>query len=138
MAQENKRSNKKWYAWTDIPLKPKIDPKTNHITDRPLIGAGKAVSLSILGVDQEEFDKLVRERVIRSTPMPEGIKRYEAPKQTMLRKAREMMEEAERGGQAEVDAFDNANDENNDDGDPNAPDGETEEERLVRLGMEAS
>lgn len=142
---------RKGIAWTEITLRPTVDPESKAIVAKPSVKAGEKVTPELLGITNAEWDLLVRERIIRSKPYPSNIKRHEAPKQAMLRLARELTEEAERGGDADEEfadermdgvvdnGDDNEDDENehddddDDDSDPFAD--ESDEERLIRLGM---
>lgn len=138
-----KRERKKTgIAWTEITLRPTVDAKTGAIMQKPSIKAGEKVTPEILGIGEREWETLVAERIIRSKSYPSGIKRHEAPKTALLRMARELAEEAEKGGTDEdMYADERMDTEPDDDDDDDEPDinalqeGESEADRLIRLGM---
>lgn len=89
---------KKYYAWTPILLTPDVDPDSKtHKLPIPKVQVGEEVNPSKLGVDQDEFNKLIEHGVVRTTPYPD-VSREESPKQSMMRKARLELAIAEAGG----------------------------------------
>jgi hypothetical protein len=61
-----------------------------------IVNPGDKVSASDLGVDKDEWDKLVDEGVVRTDKFPE-VKGSETPSQAYLREAQEGMDKARAG-----------------------------------------
>lgn len=136
-----RKTKKEGIAWAEITLRPAVDAKSGAVLAKPTVKAGTKVTPELLGIGDAEWDVLVAEKIIRSKQYPTDIKRHEAPKTAMLRKARELAAEAEAGGTSDDMYADERMDEIDDDDDDDEPDvnalqeGESEEDRLIRLGM---
>ena len=142
MGKDNK---KVWYAWTEITLTPEVTPPVRpgdlgHIVSYPMIKPGARVTPEILGISNNEFNKLIREKAIRSRPYPR-VKTNESPKNALLRERREAIESIERGEDF-IDAleddsdFDDITGVNTNDDDTDVSQGfANDAERLARLGL---
>lgn len=105
---------KKWFSWTTIPTKPTVDAKTGAMLNKPVVKPGAEVTPTTLGITESEFDSLIVNGVIRSTPYPK-VGRYTPPKQQLLADARAAMELAQVGGGVD-DPYDEPVDEDTNDG----------------------
>ena len=88
--------NKKWYAWTKMPIGVTQDTK-GIITSRKFIEVGEEVTPEKLKIKMDEFDNLIRIGTVRSSQYPK-TQTYEAPKRAQMRQALEAQRLAESGG----------------------------------------
>lgn len=64
------------------------------LTEDGTIPVGETVTRAKLGVDQEEYDLIKASGAIREKPYPKGIGAFESPRELVLRKIRELVEDA--------------------------------------------
>lgn len=96
-AGEPVESGKDWYAWTDINYGAEVDAN-GHTIKRHNVAAGEKVDAKKLGISDEEWDKLVEQKVVRKAQLPK-LGRYESPKRALIAQAAKTMEAALAGGE---------------------------------------
>lgn len=110
--------SKKYYAWSEIKLRPTVDKPgvggtATALLTRPSVKPGDVVTLDNLGIKEDEFDKLVSEGVIRSAPYPK-TGTWEPPKAAILRTHNEALKSIEENRYEDDEAEDDDNDDPND------------------------
>jgi hypothetical protein len=102
VAEPAPEATKDWYAWTRIHVGSDVDEHegSNVIIKRHFIEPGDKVTKKDLGVDDEEWDSLVAERVVRRSKYPTKMGQYESPKRYLIKQAAKNMEIAQAGGES--------------------------------------
>lgn len=95
--QTDGKETKDFYAWSIIDFGAEVSPE-GFVTARQVVKYGDKVDKKTLGIPDEEWDKLVDERVIRKSVPPE-TKQYESPKRTLIANAKQSMDAALTGGE---------------------------------------
>jgi hypothetical protein len=90
------KSEKTYYAWTEIITGAEIDKDSKTIMSRKSIPAGTAIKPGDLPKGQKEFDRYIEIGVIRDTPMPH-TRLDQSPKNAVMETAKKQIEAINKG-----------------------------------------
>lgn len=90
-------TGKKFYAWSPIHYDATVT-ETGHMTERKTVPYGDEVTQKMLGITDENWNRLVALKVIRKS-VPPKVGRYDSPKRILIKNAAKQMEIALAGGE---------------------------------------